>query len=132
MGPLEWSSGVSAATCRTTETTKVLAVPLSVWQEWWEQSQDLATGLKHILNVRISTLAKALLAERALQDRTFLDEIDQLQPSLRTTQLCDLEALNELNATDAGISWFIPSVSHLVPDLQPYSADGLRTVFRLH
>ena len=33
-----WSglSGVAAATCRTTETTKVLAVPLSIWQDWFE------------------------------------------------------------------------------------------------
>ena len=123
-----WSglSGVSSATCRTTETTKVLAVPLSVWQEWWEQSQDLADWLEaHPQREDLYSALRPLLAERALQDRTFLDEIDQLQPSLRTTQLCDLEALNELNATDAGISWFIPSVSHLVPDLQPYSADGL-------
>ena len=39
-----WSglSGVSAATCRTTELTKVLAVPLSVWQGWWRQSPALA------------------------------------------------------------------------------------------
>ena len=30
-------SGVSAATCRTSEPTKLLAVPLSVWQTWWQQ-----------------------------------------------------------------------------------------------
>ena len=43
-----WSglSGVSAATCRTTESTKVLAVPLSVWQGWWKKSQALAEWLE--------------------------------------------------------------------------------------
>ena len=38
-----WSalSGVSAATCRTTESTKLLAVPVELWQSWFTQSSDL-------------------------------------------------------------------------------------------
>ena len=98
-----------------------------------EQSQDLADWLE--AHPQREDLYSALRPARGtcLQDRTFLDEIDQLQPSLRTTQLCDLEALNELNATDAGISWFIPSVSHLVSICSLTARMAfLRTVFRLH
>ena len=48
-------SGVAAATCRTTENAKVLAVPLSVWQGWCQQSPALMEWLESILNVRIFT-----------------------------------------------------------------------------
>merc|ERR1711990_1288591 len=39
-----WSalSGVSAATCRTTESTKLLAVPVELLQQWFHSSPDLA------------------------------------------------------------------------------------------
>ena len=43
-GALSGLSVVSAATCRATETTKVLAVPLSVWQGWCQQSSALSSG----------------------------------------------------------------------------------------
>ena len=38
-----WSalSGVSAATCRTTEPTKLLAVPVELWQSWFISSVEL-------------------------------------------------------------------------------------------
>ena len=68
---------------------------------------------------------RPLLADHPRQDRTFLDQIDQLQPSLRTACLCDSEDLNILNAEDSATAWFIPSVAHLLPDLEPFDVDGL-------
>ena len=65
---------------------------------------------------------RPLLAERPRQDRTFLDEIDQLQASLRTVQLDHPE---DLNGADDGISWLIPSVAYLLPDLDPFGVEGL-------
>ena len=45
-GASEGLSGVAVATCRTTEATKVLAVPISIWQSWWDQSSTLAEWLE--------------------------------------------------------------------------------------
>ena len=111
-----WSglSGVAAATCRTTETTKVLAVPLNVWRGWWQQSPELADWLEsHPQREDLYAALRPLLAERPRQDRTFLDEIDQLQAALRTAQLDEPEALQSFNAGD-GISWFISSVAQVL------------------
>ena len=43
-----WSAlvGTSAATCRTTEATKLLAVPVELWQSWFVQSPDLVEWLE--------------------------------------------------------------------------------------
>ncbi len=123
-----WSglSGVSAATCRTTETTKVLAVPLSIWQGWWQQAPALSEWLEsHPQREDIYAALRPLLIERPRQDRTFLDEIDHLQPSLRTAQLCDAQSLKDLNAEKDRISWLIPSVAHTFPDIEPVGVDGL-------
>ncbi len=123
-----WSglSGVAAATCRTTETTKVLAVPLNVWQGWWQKSSALAEWLEnHPQREDLYAAIRPLLAARARQDRTFLDEIDHLQASLRTAQLDDPRALQDLKDADDGISWLIPSVQSLLPDLEPFDAKGL-------
>ena len=119
-------SGVAAATCRTTENAKVLAVPLDVWQGWCQQSPALMEWLEsHPEREDLYAALRPLLADRPRQDRTFLDQIDQLQPSLRTACLCDTEDLNILNAEDSSTAWFIPSVAHLLPDLEPFDVDGL-------
>ena len=123
-----WSglSGVSAATCRTSQTTKVLAVPLSVWQGWWQQSPALSTWVEtHPQREDLYAALRPLLVERPLQDRTFLDEIDQLQSSLRTTQFCDRESLKDFKAVDSDTSWLIPSASQLLPDIEPFGVEGL-------
>ena len=78
VGPWSGLSGVAAATCRTTETTKVLAVPLNVWQGWWQQSPALAEWVEsHPQREDLYSALRPLLVERPRQDRTFLDEIDQ-------------------------------------------------------
>ena len=64
---------------------------------------------------------------RPRQDRTFLDEIDQLQPLQRTVQFSDSESLNELFANEVGTSWLIPSLGHHLPDLEPFGAEGSRS-----
>ena len=123
-----WSalSGVSAATCRTTESTKLLAVPVELWQHWFRSSPELAKWLEaHPQREDLYAALRPLLAERPRQDRTFLDEIDQLQASVRALQLRDASDLDGLKAADSGISWLLPSVSHLLPDLEPYALEGL-------
>ena len=55
---------------------------LSKWLEAHPQREDLYAALR------------PLLADRPRQDRTFLDQLDQLQPSLRTLQLIDPQELD--------------------------------------
>ena len=106
-----WSalSGVSSATCRTTESTKLLAVPVEVWQQWFSSSAELANWLEsHPQREDLYASLRPLLAARPRQDRTFLDEIDHLQASMRAVQLRDPLGLQDLFAADSGISWLIP------------------------
>ena len=86
---------------------------LAKWLESHPQREDLYAALR------------PLLVERPRQDRTFLDEIDQLQGSMRAAQLRDPEALHILSDADSDISWLIPSAAHLLPDLEPFGAEGL-------
>ena len=123
-----WSalSGVSAATCRTTEPTKLLAVPVELWQRWFSESPELAAWLEsHPQREDIYAALRPLLVDRPRQERTFLDEIDQLQASLRTFQLRDTSDLEVFKAADPDISWLLPSVNHCLPDVQANTMLGL-------
>ena len=72
-------SGVAAATCRTTEATKLLAVPTELWQQWFSDSPELAKWLEsHPQREDFYSALRPLLAERPQQNLTF-DVIDQLQ-----------------------------------------------------
>ena len=123
-----WSglSGVAAATCRTTEVTKVLAVPIEIWQGWCEKTPALLDWLEsHPQREDLYAALSPLLAQRPRQDRSFLDEIDQLQSVLRTVQCFDPDSLQELKAQEAAISWFIPSPTCLVPGIETLGVEGL-------
>ena len=119
-------SGVSPATCRTTESTKLLAVPVEVLQQWFRSSSELEIWLEsHPQREDLYAALRPLLAERPRQDRTFLDEIDQLQSMLRTAQVREPAAIQSLTVEESGTSWLIPSVAHLLPDLDSFGAEGL-------
>ena len=121
-GGCEALTGVSAATCRTTESTKLLAVPVELWQSWFLNSDDLAKWLRFIL---AEDLYSALRPLRSPRHRTFLDAIDKMQSSLRTLHLKDLSDLDELEEADTDTSWLLPGVSYILPDLDPYGLEGL-------
>ena len=123
-----WSalSGVSVATCRTTEPTKLLAVPVELWQSWFLNSVDLVNWLEsHPQREDLYSALRPLLADCPRQDRTFLDEIDQLQSSLRTLQLRDQEDIDGFQSADSEISWFSPSITYLLPNVEPFGLEGL-------
>ena len=123
-----WSalSGVSAATCRTTESTKLLVVPVELWQQWFCSSAELAKWLEsHPQREDIYAALRPLMAESPRQDRTFLDWIDQLQTYIRTVQLRDSESLQALDLSDPGVSWLLPSMSHLLPEEISSRVEGL-------
>ena len=123
-----WSalSGVSSATCRTTEATKLLAVPVELFQLWFIKCPELAAWLEtHPQREDLYAALRPLFVTYPLQDRNFLDQLDMLQSSMRAAQLFDFQGLQDLCDVDTRISWLIPSVTHLLPDLEPFGLEGL-------
>ena len=121
-----WSGlqDVAAVTCRTTEPTKLLAVPVELWQRWWQQQPAMAAWLaSHPQREDLYAALRPALARRPLQDRTLLDLIDQLQPGLQTQELLRADDLNALPA-DGPISWLLANPERLLPDQDPPAAAG--------
>ena len=119
-------SGVSAATCRTTETTKLLSVPVELFQDWFSNSSKLSKWLEsHPQREDFYATLRPLLAELPRQDRSFLDSIDQLQGCMRAVQLYDSLSLQALLTADSGVSWLIPSAAYFLPDLPPLGSEGI-------
>ena len=117
--------GVASATCRTTEATKLLAVPVELWQRWWLEQPSVAAWIEgHPQREDLYAALRPLLAGRPLQDRTLLDLIDQLQPGIQSAQLTTAEEFEALPVA-AGVSWFIPGQSQLLPGSSPPGSDGL-------
>ena len=117
--------GVASATCRTTEATKLLAVPVELWQRWWLEQPSVAAWIAgHPQREDLYAALRPLLAGRPLQDRTLLDLIDQLQPGIQSAQLTTVEELEALPVA-AGVSWFMPGQSQLLPGSSPPGSDGL-------
>jgi len=117
-------TGLSPVTCRTTESTKVLAVPVELWQNWWQQQPQVATWIEaHPQREDIYAAVRPLLTQRPLQDLTLPDLIDQLQPSIQTIQWLDPAIVpDQLNL--ATWSWLLPSSDQLLPDRDPPGPNG--------
>lgn len=117
--------GMASATCRTTETTKLLAVPVDLWQKWWAEQPAVAAWIeRHPQREDFYSALRPVLAQRPLQDRTLLDLIDQLQPGAQSTQLVSLEDLEAL-PIGAGVSWFLPGHAQLLANTDPPGVAGL-------
>ena len=122
-----WSglAEVAAVTVRTTEPTKLLAVPIELWQRWWQQQPAMASWIAaHPQREDLYAALRPALARRPLQDRTLLDLIDQLQPGLQTHELLGPADVTALPAQSA-ISWLLPNPERLLPDQDPPGAAGL-------
>ena len=53
-------------------------------------------------------------------------KLTKLQGCLRIAQFCEIEALRTLGYRGRrAFSWLIPSVAHLLPDLEPFGVEGL-------
>ncbi|WP_063402817.1 ABC transporter transmembrane domain-containing protein [Prochlorococcus marinus] len=122
-----WSGlqGVAAATCRTTGPTKLLAVPLLVWQRWWQEVPSLSVWVEsHPQREDVYAALRPLLVERPRQDRTILDELDHLQSSLTTAQLLSSSDLDGFPFDD-GTSWLLPCHGQLLADISLQGQKGL-------
>lgn len=115
---------LASSTCRTTETTKLLAVPIELWQRWWHNQPAMASWIAgHPQREDLYAALRPALAKRPLQDRTLLDLIDQLQPGLHTHELlkpADIESI----PLNTGISWLLPNPEKWLPDQDSPGVDG--------
>ncbi|KZR72338.1 Toxin RTX-I translocation ATP-binding protein [Prochlorococcus marinus str. MIT 1313] len=122
-----WSGlqGVAASTCRTTGPTKLLAVPLELWQRWWQEVPSLAAWVEsHPQREDVYAALRPLLVERPRQDRSILDELDHLQSSLTTAQLLSLSDLDGLTS-DNSTSWLLPCHDHFLAEISLKGPKGL-------
>ena len=122
-----WSGlqGVASATCRTTGPTKLLAVPLELWQRWWQEVPSLTAWVEsHPQREDVYAALRPLLVERPRQERTILDELDHLQSSFTTAQLLSPSDLDGLPSDD-GTSWLLPCHGHFLADISLQGQKGL-------
>ncbi|MBM5785714.1 MAG: Crp/Fnr family transcriptional regulator, partial [Cyanobacteria bacterium K_DeepCast_35m_m1_288] len=111
--------GVAPVTCRTTETTRLLAVPIPLWQSWCREEPQVELWLEHHPQREdLYAALRPLISQRALQDRTMADLIDQLQPSLQSAQLLTEADLDQL-PIGAGTSWLLPCHHHYLAETGP-------------
>ena len=118
--------GVASVTCRTTETTKLLAVPVELWQRWWGEHPGVAHWVeRHPQREDVYAALHPLLSQRALQDRGLSDLLEQLLPSMQTAQLITQADLDTQISRHAAISWLLPHPQHLLADEGPPGVAGL-------
>jgi ATP-binding cassette, subfamily B, bacterial HlyB/CyaB len=124
-----WSAlqGVAAASCRVAAESKLLAVPVELWQQWWTQSPELGAWQgAHPQREDVYAALRPLLVQRERQDQSLAELLDRLQPLLNTRELRSAAQLDQLLATEAELSWFLPAAERLLPDLNPPTAAGFR------
>jgi len=124
-----WSAlqGVAAASCRVASESKLLAVPVELWQQWWLQAPELgAWQAAHPQREDVYSALRPLLIQRERQDQKLSELIDRLQPWLHTRELRSAAELDQLLETEVGLSWFLPAAERFLPDLNPPKAAGFR------
>lgn len=131
--PGQWWGGwsalqdVAAATCRVATESKVLAVPVELWQHWWRQAPELgAWQAAHPQLEDTYAALRPLLIQRELQDQSLGELLDRLHPWLKTYEMRSAAELDQLLVTNTGCSWFLPSAERLLPDLNPPALEGFR------
>jgi len=108
--------GMAAVTCRTTESTKLLAVPVELWQRWWADEPAISDWVeRHPQREDLYAALRPLLSQRALENRPVSDLLDQLLPGLQTAQLLAPTDLAELPLA-MGTSWLLPNPQQVLAD----------------
>jgi ATP-binding cassette subfamily B protein len=124
-----WSAlnGVAAASCRTATDSRMLAVPVEIWQQWWADDAGIgAWQARHPQREDLYAALRALLVQRQLQDQTLAELLDRLQPIQRSHELRSAAELEQLLGAGGSWSWFVPAAERFLPDLNPPGAEGYR------
>jgi ATP-binding cassette subfamily B protein len=124
-----WSAlnGVAAASCRVAEESRMLAVPVELWQSWWTESEALgAWQAQHPQREDLYATFRPLLIQRELQDQTLAELLDRLHPSVEPQEVRSSAELEQLLREGGEVSWQLSAAARLLPDLNPPGPDGFR------
>lgn len=123
-----WSglSGLSAATCRTTSDTKLLSVPVELWQLLFNAGTHLSDWVtKHPQREDLYAALRSTLIQRELQDLSLSELLDRLQPLVTSVDIRHVDDLDRLFANQPQISWFPQHPEFLFPELGPPDPRGI-------
>ena len=89
LGPGEWWGAWGAlncqapASCRTATDCKLLAVPVEIWQHWWQADPALGEWTApHPQREDTYSALRPLLIQRERQELNLAELLDRLQPNL--------------------------------------------------
>lgn len=131
LGPGEWWGGWSAlnglasASVRTATDCKLLAVPVELWQSWWQSSPALsAWDANHPQREDTYTTLRPLLCQRERQELSIHELLDRVQTFLCPLELHTSAELQQQIEATTGSSWFLSASERLLPDHSPPGVEG--------
>jgi CRP-like cAMP-binding protein len=122
-----WSAlnGQASASVRTATDCKLLAVPVELWQQWWQSSPALgAWDAAHPQKEDTYTALRPLLCQRERQELSLHELLDQLQTFLCPLELRTSAELQQQLDSTADSSWFLTGSERFLPDHNPPGVEG--------
>jgi len=133
LGPGQWwgawsaLNGQAAATVRTATDCKLLAVPIEIWQQWWQQADPIGNWCSaHPQREDTYTTLRPLLLQRERQELSLADLLDRLQPSLCPVEVRSSAELDQQLEALPNSSWFLAGADRFLPDQNPPGCPGYR------
>ena len=131
LGPGEWwgawgaLNGQAPASCRTATDCKLLAVPVELWQQWWQSAPALAawTG-PHPQREDTYSALRPLLIQRERQELNLGELLDRLQPSICPLEVRTPGELEHQLEASPDSSWFLAAADRFLPDQTPPGVAG--------
>ncbi len=123
-----WSglNGLSAATCRTTSDTKLLSVPVELWQLFYSSDTRLSDWIKlHPQREDLYAALRSTLIRRELQDLSISELLDRLQSLVISVDVSQVDDLDRLFANHPQTSWFPQFPDFIFPELGPPDSRGI-------
>ncbi|MFS6818012.1 cyclic nucleotide-binding domain-containing protein [Synechococcus lacustris Tous-12m] len=126
LGPGEWwgawsaLNGQASASVRTASDCKLLAVPVEVWQQWWQNSPALgAWDADHPQRDDTYSALRPLFCQRERQEVSIHELLDRVQTFLCPLELRTSTELQQQIEATTGSSWFVSGSERFLPDHSP-------------
>ncbi len=133
LGPGEWwgawgaLNGQAPASCRTATDCKLLAVPVELWQQWWQAAPALGEWTApHPQREDTYSALRPLLIQRERQELSLAELLDRLQPSICPLELRTPGELEHQLEASPDNSWFLAAADRFLPDQNPPGVAGYR------
>ncbi|MCP9925567.1 peptidase domain-containing ABC transporter [Synechococcus lacustris C3-12m-Tous] len=135
LGPGEWwgawsaLNGQASASVRTASDCKLLAVPVEVWQQWWQNSPALgAWDADHPQRDDTYSALRPLFCQRERQEVSIHELLDRVQTFLCPLELRTSTELQQQIEATTGSSWFVSGSERFLPDHSPPGVEGFSLV----